>query len=147
MDNRQFYFWQRWFTLANVMTLVIGLLVAFAGNSFFFDYHNTQSQVVFFDGTPFTPEVLRLKNWLFGIIGGSIVGFHVLLIFLSEYALRQRMGWAYVAAWIGLLSWFTIDTCISLLYGAAHNVLFINVPAIIMLGLPLLMLYRGIYPR
>ena len=46
-DTRQFLFWQRWLTYANVLTVGVGLL-------------------------PF-------KNWLFGIIGGTIVGFHLLI--------------------------------------------------------------------
>lgn len=133
-----FNFWQKWLTYANVMTVMVGLLVAFFGNSFFFEIHNIGTQNVFFEGQPLSNEVLALKNWLFGIIGGTIVGFHILMIFIAENAFKKREKWAYYAMWMGLLSWFLIDTGISIFYDAWHNVWFINVVALILIGLPLM---------
>lgn len=140
MSDGRFHFWRRWFTWANVTTLGVGLLVAFAGNSLPLALHNDLTREVFFGGEAFSPEVLRLKNWLFGVIGASIVGFHALMIMLSEYALRRREQWAYRAAWLGLLSWFGIDTGVSLYHGAVHNVLLINLVALVLIGLPLAMM-------
>ena len=137
--NPSFNFWQRWLTYANVLTIGVGLLVAFAGNSFFFEIHNNQTREVFGIGTEWNPTVLALKNWLFGIIGGTVVGFHLLMVFISENAFRRRERWAYWAMWSGLLSWFVIDSSISLFYGAVHNVVLINLAALMLIGLPLLM--------
>ena len=39
MTTKQFQFWQKWLTYANVMTIIVGLLVAFAGNSKIFELH------------------------------------------------------------------------------------------------------------
>ncbi|MEM0993438.1 MAG: hypothetical protein AAGI49_10410 [Bacteroidota bacterium] len=139
MTNERFNFWQKWLIYANVMTVGVGLLVAFAGNSFFFALHNDYTAKVFFEGTAFTPEVLQLKNWLFGIIGGTIVGFHLLMIMIAEYAFKRKETWAYWAMWLGLLSWFIIDSSLSFYYGAIHNILLINIVALILIGLPLLM--------
>ena len=36
-SEKQFYFYQKWLTYANVFTLGVGLLVAFAGNSIVFE--------------------------------------------------------------------------------------------------------------
>ncbi|MEM8525137.1 MAG: hypothetical protein AAGG68_10855 [Bacteroidota bacterium] len=139
MTEQKFHFWQKWLTYANAMTVIVGLLVAFAGNSFFFDLHNHYTQEVFFQGADFSPEVLKLKNWLFGIIGGTIVGFHLLMILISENAFKRKEKWAYRAMWIGMLSWFLIDSGISFYYGAIHNILIINLIALILIGLPLVM--------
>ena len=139
MTDKQFNFWQKCLTYANVMTVIVGLLVAFAGNSIFFDLHNHYSQEVFFEGEAFSPEVLNLKNWLFGIIGGTIVGFHLLMIMISENAFKRKEKWAYQTMWLGLLSWFIIDSSISFYYGAIHNIVLINIVALILIGLPLLM--------
>ena len=142
MSERNFYFWQQWLTWANVMTIVVGLLVAFAGNSIFFELHNEYTQKVFFEGEGFTTEALQLKNWLFGIIGGTIVGFHILMVMLSEYGVKRHEKWAYRAMWLGLLSWFLIDNSISVYYGAIHNVLIINIVSLILIGLPLVMVWK-----
>jgi len=50
MRDSKFNFWQKWLTLANIMTLVVGLILAFAGNSFVFKIHNSYTQNVFFNG-------------------------------------------------------------------------------------------------
>ena len=139
MTDKKFHFWQKWLTYANIMTICVGLLCAFAGNSIFFELHNTGTKDVFFSGDEFTSEVLALKNWLFGIIGGTIVGFHVLMVFISENAFKKKERWAYRAMWFGMVSWFCIDSGISYYYGAIHNILLINLVALVLIGLPLVM--------
>jgi len=139
MKESTFIFWQKWLTYANVMTVIVGILVAFAGNSFVFDLHNSYTKEVFFQSNEFSPEVLHLKNWLFGIIGGTIVGFHLLMILISENAFKNKEPWAYKAMWLAMLSWFFIDSGLSTYYGAIHNVLIINAVALILIGLPLIM--------
>lgn len=138
MNEKSFLFWQKWLTWANVITIVVGLLVAFAGNSIFFEAHNARSAELFFDGADFDGKLLAFKNWLFGIIGGTIVGFHLLMVMISEFAFKQKQKWAYVAMWLGLLSWFVIDSSISIYYGAWHNLWIINLVALILIGTPLL---------
>lgn len=135
--NSRFNFWQKWLTCANALTLMVGLLVAFAGNSIFFELHNNYTRQVFFGGEMFSAEALAFKNWLFGIIGGTIVGFHSLMIFISENAFKEKKRWAYLALWTGLASWFIIDSGISLYYGAIHNLVLINLVALALIGLPL----------
>ena len=139
MEDNKFNFWQRWLTYANVMTIGVGILVAFAGNSFVFELHNDYTKEVFFNSEDFKPDVLKLKNWLFGIIGGTIVGFHILMLMISENAFKKKELWAYKALWFGLLSWFCIDSGISIYYGAIHNVVIINIVALILIGIPLVM--------
>ena len=41
--------------------------------------------------------------------------------------------------WYGLLSWFIIDSGISIYYDAVHNVILINMVALILIGIPLIM--------
>ena len=147
MKESQFRFWQKWLTYANVMTIVVGLLVAFAGNSVVFALHNDYTKDVFFNANNFEPDVILLKNWLFGIIGGTIVGFHILMIMISEHAFKKKELWAYTAMWYGLLSWFCIDSAISIYYGAIHNVVLINLVALLFIGLPLIMTRPAFYNR
>lgn len=139
MQDKNFIFWQKWLTYANVITVIVGLLVAFAGNSFFFDLHNNYTKEIFFNTTEFQPEILKLKNWLFGIIGGTIVGFHILMIFISENAFKKKERWAYNAMWYAMLTWFLIDSGISFYYGAIHNIVLINLVALLIIAIPLLM--------
>lgn len=138
MTDQRFRFWQKWLTYANLLTIIVGLLVAFAGNSIFFSIHNNYSKAVFFGGEAFSPAVLAFKNWLFGIIGGTIVGFHILMVFISENGFKNKERWAYWALCLGLLSWFFIDTSISWYYRAFHNIILINLVALALIGIPLI---------
>lgn len=137
--DKRFNFWQKWLTYANVFTIGVGLLVAFAGNSLFFELHNSYTKEVFLIGNEFEPNILDFKNWLFGIIGGTIVGFHILMVMISENSFKKKELWAFKAMWYGLASWFIIDTGISIYYGAIHNVVIINIAALVLIGTPLVM--------
>lgn len=139
MTNSKFNFWQKCLTWANIMTVMVGLIAAFAGNSIFFEAHNTFTNEVFFEGNEMKEELLNYKNWLFGIIGATIVGYHILMIMISENAFKNKEPWAYRALWFGLLSWFAIDSGISIYYGAIHNVIMINLVALVLIALPLIM--------
>ena len=139
MTDKKFNFWQKWLTYANVITMGVGILIAFAGNSFIFELHNDYTKEVFLNSNEFSSEVMKLKNWLFGIIGATIFGFHILMIMISENSFKKKEPWAYRALLFGLLSWFCIDSGISIYYGAIHNVLIINIVALILIGLPLIM--------
>jgi uncharacterized BrkB/YihY/UPF0761 family membrane protein len=138
MDDKKFLFWQKWLTYANVMTIIVGLLVAFAGNSLVFEVHNEYTRSIFFESNELQPDVLNLKNWLFGIIGATIVGFHVLMVMISENSFKKKEPWAYWALWFAMLSWFIIDSGISIYYGAIHNVVIINLVALVLIGFPLI---------
>jgi len=142
MTEARFQFWRKWLTLSNVLTIGVGLLVTFAGNSFFFDVHNAGTERVFFPSGGFTSEAMQLKNWLFGIIGGTIVGFHALMVMISENAFRRRERWAWWTMCAGMVSWFCIDSGLSWHYGATHNILLINLLALVLIGVPLVMTMR-----
>lgn len=53
---------------------------SFFGNSFIFKLHNNYTQNVFLGGDIISGDMLQFKNWLFGIIGGIIAGFQLLII-------------------------------------------------------------------
>lgn len=139
MTDRRFNFWQKFLTYANVLTVIVGFLFAFLGDSFVFDIYNNYTKDVFFNGDNFTPEVLQLKKWLFGIIGGMIVGFGIMMIQISENAFKDKEPWAYRTLWYGLLSWFLVDSIVSFYTGAIYNIVLINLFTLVAIGLPLVM--------
>lgn len=134
-----FEFWQKWLTYANVITIIVGLLLVFASDSIFFDLHNQYTTTVFFGGDEIASDVALFKQWIYAIVGASAVGFHILMIFISENAFKAKERWGYWAMWYGLLSWFILDTGISIVLNAYHNVILINLPALFLIGLPLVM--------
>ena len=109
-NQKQFEFWQQWLVIANIILIVFGLLVAFAGNSVLFSLHNAKSLEVFFNGQVQEPAFLLYKKWIFGVVGGTIAGFHLLMYFIARYPFRQKEKWAYKSLVYALLLWFLVDS-------------------------------------
>jgi hypothetical protein len=141
-NDRALQFWTVWLLVAHACFSFVGLLVAFAGNSFFFLLHNQATRSVFFSGAELPPEVLPYKQFLYGIIGGTIAGFHALSLFVVQYGFRAGNRWAWNALAASLLIWFAIDSGLSMAHGAAFNVYLINLPALAGGGIPLLFSWR-----
>lgn len=137
-----FEFWRKWLLWANYITIGVGLVVALAGNSIFLDPHNQATSQLFFEGNSIEGDMLLFKNWLFGIIGGTIVGFHLIMFFIIQNPFRKKERWAHQALTAGLLSWFIIDSSVSAYYGAFYNIYLINLVALVLIGIPLAATYR-----
>lgn len=137
-----FEFWRKWLLWANYMTMGVGLVVALAGNSIFLDPHNQATSRLFFGGNSIEGDMLLFKNWLFGIIGATIVGFHLIMIFIIQYPFKKKERWAHQALTAGLLSWFILDSSISAYYAAYYNIYLINLVALILIGVPLATTYQ-----
>lgn len=62
------------------------------------------------------------------------------LITLSRNGALDKIIWVKIQRHdVGLLTWFIIDGCVSLYYGAVHNIVMINIVALILIGIPLIM--------
>ncbi|MCC5930652.1 MAG: hypothetical protein JJU28_15515 [Cyclobacteriaceae bacterium] len=141
-ENRHFTFWTNWLIGVNVITVLIGLMIAFAGNSILFRPHNLGTVEVFFGGSELPLEMMHLKNWFFGIIGSTISGFHLLIVFIAKYAFAKKEKWARNAIASAMVIWFGVDSAISLYYGALYNVYLINIPSFLLIMLPVVFTWR-----
>ncbi|MEM6877097.1 MAG: hypothetical protein AAF544_00955 [Bacteroidota bacterium] len=137
MTEARFQFYRKWLTYANALTLGIGLLAAFAIESLPFSWYNAGIEATFFDGNLLPAEVQNFKRWTFAVIGSTIAGFQLLIVLVSEYAFRYRQGWAWWAISSAFLLWFCLDSSLSIYYGAWFNVLIINLPALLLVAVPL----------
>ena len=138
MNAKRVKFWKNWLLDINYFILIIGLVIAFSGDTKLFEFYNERIEWSFFGGKPLSEETLQLKKWLFGIIGGTIVGYHTLMIYLIKNAFATRQRWVWEGITISLLSWFIIDSTLSIYFGAYFNVIVINLFALITIGIPLL---------
>jgi len=142
LSNKQFQFWTNWLLAVNLITVFTGPLIAFFGNSFLFAYHNEGTKNLFFGGGNIPAEILTFKNWLFGIIGATISGFHLLIVFIAHFAFREKQIWARNAIALAMVTWFALDSGISLYYGAYYNVYLINLPSFVIIVLPLIVTWK-----
>jgi hypothetical protein len=142
-ENR-FVFWRKVLLAANILTAAVGLYIAAFPEGELLKTYNSYLGETFLLEEPGS-QVLEMKNWLFGVLGGTILGFHILMIFIIVYPLKRKEKWAYFALWAGMLSWFLVDTASSFFYSAYFNVILINLFAITVNVIPLLFLRKFIF--
>jgi hypothetical protein len=87
-------------------------------------------------------ESTELKSFLLGPLGGTILGSYVLCAFVVAGPFKRREPWAWWAVTLSLLSWFFLDSSVSMAHGAWFNVYLINCVTLIGQGLPLMMTFR-----
>ena len=80
-------------------------------------------------------------------LGGTDAGFFVLLYFLVHHGVARGLAWAHRGAVAGIACWFVIDSTGSALLGAGFNVALVNLPALLVLGVPLYLLRPDRYDR
>lgn len=136
---------RRLLELSCLLFVAIGLAVAVAGGSPLFAMWNVRVAEAFVGG-PDYGSLGPLAAMTRGIVGGSIVGKWLAAWWIVRHPLRQRQRWAWHALWAGLLSWWTVDSLVSVAHGAAFNVWMINVTPLLIVGGLLWALRPGLRP-
>lgn len=141
MEDKNFIFWYRWLLVISVLSVLVGLSIAFLSNSVFFHIYNAKLTAHFFDGQ--LPEgVNEMRLFLFGPIGGTITGYFVFQTFIVWNSFYNKERWAWYSVLAALTSWFVVDTTVSLIHAAYFNILMINLPTLLLNGIPLLKLHQ-----
>ena len=83
------------------------------------------------------------KHFILGPLGATNAGFWTLAAALVAVPFKRREGWAYRALIAAVLVWFLVDCTASLLSGATFNILIVNVPCLVLVGIPLLLMRPG----
>ena len=95
-------------------------------------------------GGELPPDAVRFKRLSISLLGATNAAFWLLCLILLEIPLAKNERWAIKALWAGLLLWFAIDSTSSLVQGATFNFLLVNLPCLVLAGVPLLLLGRQI---
>lgn len=129
--------------VAMAMGVLSGLVIALAGDGAPFAPWRAALGAAHFDGMEPPPAARALVRWFLGPIGGSTVGQFVLLAYLVRHAAsvgqRAAFGWALAS----VLVWFLTDSAWSLASGGLFNVTMVNVPAVLVTGVPLAWAWRA----
>lgn len=136
-----FDFWCRWLLLVSIMSVIVGLAIAFFPDSVLFAFHTSAIEQAFFDGS-MPEEAAHLRAFLFGPLGGTIAGYFLMQTLFVWGPFWRRELWAWHAVLWPLLLWFAVDSGMSMYHGALFNVWMINVWTLLLVGVALAMTYR-----
>jgi len=141
MNNKQFAFWQRWLVAASVIVVVFGLFMAFFNRTLLFDLFNRGVDPAFWGAGAVPVEAQRFQGWAYGVLGATMAGWGLTLLFLARQAFLRKERWAWSSVLAGILLWFVVDEYISLASGAYFNAAF-NLVFLVLVGLPLIFTRR-----
>ena len=132
-----FEFWVRYLKLLSILLTLQGLSWALIGSFDPFGIYDSLFAHAMFGVDVLPTEVQRAKAFLLGPFGATDAGFFVLFYFIAAHGFARREAWAYRALLAGVGTWFVVDTIMSLVHGMYFNIYLVNIPAGILLGLPL----------
>ena len=84
-----------------------------------------------------TPELLAVRDFLYGPLGATMAGRWVLMAWLFHEPFRRRERWAWRAAMWSLWGWFALETAMVAWQRAWFDVAFVAVWPALLVGVPL----------
>lgn len=134
---RLFEFWQRWLLTVGCLLVVFGALLAFLNQTWIFNAILHPIDVIFWPDGDKPSTIIPFQAWIYGVLGMTVAGWGVFVIFLAQYPFKQRERWVWNCLFVGITLWFVADSAISAYFGVFFNVVFNAVLAGLMY-LPLL---------
>ena len=123
-------FWDRWLLLVGWLLVVFGLLLAFLNQTQLFDVaFNRQINSVFWTDEIPAASIELFQAWIYGVLGATLSGWGIFIVFLVRYPFRKRERWARNCIIAGITLWYITDTSISLFFGVTFNAIFNTVLA------------------
>nr|CAP47891.1 putative integron gene cassette protein [uncultured bacterium] len=121
----RFDFWNRWLLVVGWVLVAFGLIFAVLSQTWLYELaFNRHIDPVFWPEKPIPPSAEQFQAWIYGVLGATVAGWGVFVVFLARHPLRRRERWAWNCLFIGITAWFAVDTAISAFYGVFFNVLF-----------------------
>jgi tetrahydromethanopterin S-methyltransferase subunit D len=134
-----FDFWQRWLFVVGVFVIIFGVFIALLNGTVLFDtLFNKQIDAVFWDdGGPNDNSTQDFQQWVYGILGATVAGWGVCLVFIAHYPFKRREPWAWRCLVVSMGLWFVLDSVMSLSARNYFNEFAVNVPLLLLVLLPL----------
>jgi len=118
-------FWDRWLLLVGWLLVTFGLSLGFFNQTPFFDLaFNRQIDSVFWPDGTLVESIEQFQAWIYGVLGVTVSGWGVFMIFLARHPFRKRQRWARNCVFTGITLWYITDTAISLYFGVIFNAVF-----------------------
>ena len=137
-------FWQKWLTVIGIIYAAFGLSITLLINTSAYSWLHESLNLLFFKNLS-SPEIIKnienFKSWIFTIMGALMILIGILLVFISENAIKRKEKWALWAILISTLSWFIFDEFVSIQYKVYTNAIS-NFIILLLIITPVLFLFK-----
>jgi hypothetical protein len=119
---KSFKFWRCWLIILSSIIILFGLFLVLFSNTKLFTPFN-----ILINGSFPVNEGLNVPNrlliWLYAILGATMIGWGIFILYLLQNAFALKERWTWYAISVGMLAWFIPDTFMSYFCGAYFNVI------------------------
>lgn len=122
------------------MSALFGLIFLIAPGSRLLAAYNRQV-VAAFHGTAAPAAALEQQRWAIAVLGSSILGWSVLLLWVVSVPFGRREPWAWRCVAVSVAAWVMGDSIVSYRAGITLELLW-NVVVAVLVALPLAMTWR-----
>ena len=134
----RFNFWYKWLVIVSAVMIILGLIIAFLNQTSLFNYFfNEQINSAFWHNNKLSPDLLSFQSWIYSVLGATLIGWGVFLLFITFYAFKGKQKWSWNCILLGICSWYAVDTTISISFEVYFNAVF-NTILFLAVGTPLL---------
>jgi hypothetical protein len=122
---QRFLFWHKWLLSVSALITVFGAALALFNQTPVFDFlFNRQVDLVFWATGEMTPAAAAFQQWAYAVLGATVAGWGIFMIFIVYYPFRRRERWAWRCLTVGLGVWYVVDTSLSLAAQVTFNAAF-----------------------
>jgi hypothetical protein len=122
---QRFLFWHKWLLSVSALLTVFGAALALFNQTPVFELlFNRQVDPVFWGAGEMTPAAAAFQQWAYAVLGATVAGWGISMIFIVYYPFRRRERWAWRCLAVGLGAWYVIDTSLSLAAQVTFNAAF-----------------------
>jgi hypothetical protein len=133
--------WVRWMTVPFALG---GIANAFMADTMFFEPWMSGVSASLFGGGELPPSARAAIVLFCGPIGGCIAAHFVMIERIAAHSIARAERWAVPAIAISIAIWFTLDSGWDLVHGGLFNVLWLNLPMLVVAVPPLWIAAREI---
>jgi len=125
-----FNFWQKWLFISGIIVSIFGIFMVLNISS---EGFNSQIDPVFWGKEIPNIQVRNFQQWIYGVLGSTMVGWGIFIAFVAAIPFKKKEKWSRNCIMIGILSWYILDTFISLKANVEFNAVANTILAIIIL--------------
>jgi hypothetical protein len=137
----KFETWQKMLLGLSLVIVLFGMFIGLLNGTSLFKPFGDQFDQAFWPSGGISDQVRQFQQWVYGVLGATMVGWGIFMFFIVKNAFPKREKWAWNCVMIGVLIWYLIDTGLSGYHGVGANML-LNTVILILIMVPLLMMRR-----
>jgi hypothetical protein len=130
-------FWTHWLLIVSILLAVQGVSWMIMGSFDPIGIYDAKLARVLLDADTLSADAKAAFGYGVALLGATDAAFFALFAIIVRVPFSAGERWAHAALALSILTWFLLDSVYSISVGAWFNVLIVNIPCLLLVGIPL----------